>query len=129
MKLKLMRYFLSASTIFVQNQKSEDLLREIKKSFHFQFGRMNLPALAVSMLVVLFSIKAYLRCRFLGDVRVPKTFYHPSRKVYQHKTKRIKASGTAPAWAKMAYPVSQHVEHSFAVDTRLREQPPLKRVA
>ena len=42
-RLKMMRYFLTASTIFVQNRQSETLLREIKKSYRSQFGRMNLP--------------------------------------------------------------------------------------
>ncbi len=39
--LRMMRYFLTAATIFVQNRKSETLLREIKKSFRSEFGRMN----------------------------------------------------------------------------------------
>lgn len=127
-RLKLMRCFLTASTIFVQNRKSEDLLKEIKKSFRLQFGRMNLPTLAVSMIVVLFSIKEYLRRRFVGDVRVPKTSYRPLSRVYQHGEQQAKSSGAAPAWAEMAYPISQQAEYSFAVDTRRSEQPPLKGV-
>jgi hypothetical protein len=80
------------------------------------------------MIVVLFSIKEYLRRRFVGDVRVPKTSYRPLNRVYQHGEQQAKSSGAAPAWAKMVYPVSQQAEHSFAVDTRRSEQPLLKRV-
>ena len=46
-RLKAMRYLLAAATIFVQNRKSETLLREIKKSYRSKFGRMNLPALSI----------------------------------------------------------------------------------
>jgi hypothetical protein len=120
-----MRYFLTPSTIFVQNRKSEDLLKENKKSFRLQFGRMNLPTLAVSMIVALFSIKEYLRLRFIGDVRVPKTSYRPLSRVYQHGEQRAKSSGVAPAWAEMGYPVLQQAEHSFAVDMHPSEQTPL----
>jgi radical SAM superfamily enzyme YgiQ (UPF0313 family) len=72
-RLKLMRYFLSAAKIFVQNRQSEILLKEIKRLFRVHFKRMNLFTFAISMVVVLFSVKEYLRCRIFGDVRVPKT--------------------------------------------------------
>jgi hypothetical protein len=91
-RLKLMRYFLTASAIFVQNRQSDTLLREIKKSYRLQFGRMNLPTLVISLIVVLFGIKGYLRRRFVGDVRVPKTSYHPLSGVYQHGELGAKSS-------------------------------------
>ena len=72
-RLKLMRYFLMAATIFVQNRQSEILLKDIKELFHLHFGRMNPLTFATSMLVVFFSVKEYLRCRIFGDVRGPKT--------------------------------------------------------
>ena len=128
-RLKWMRCLLTASTIFVQNRQSETLLREIKKSYRSQFGRMNLPTLVISLIAVLFSIKEYLRRRFVGDVRVPKTSYRPLSRVYQHGEQRAKSSGAAPTWAEMTYPLSQRAAHSFGVDTRRSEQPPLKRVA
>jgi hypothetical protein len=91
-RLKMMRYFLTASTIFVQNRQSETLLREIKQSYRTHFGKMNFPTLVKSMTVVLFSIKEYLRCRIVGDLRVPKTSYRPLNKVQKYGDKRAKSS-------------------------------------
>lgn len=91
-KLKMMRYFLTASTIFVQNRRSESLLRDIKKSYRSQFGRMHLPTVFISLIVVFFSIKEYLRSRIAGDLRVPKTSYRPLNKAYKHKDQPAKFS-------------------------------------
>ena len=91
-RLKMTRYLLTASTIFVQNRQSIALLREIKKSYRSQFGRMNLSARAASLLVVFFSIKEYIRCRIFSDLRVPKTSYRPFYTVYEHKIQPVKAS-------------------------------------
>ncbi|MBI4776388.1 MAG: radical SAM protein [Deltaproteobacteria bacterium] len=91
-RLKMMRYFLGASTIFAENRRSETLLKEIKKSYRSQFGRMNLSARFMSLLVVFFSIKEYLRCRIVGDLRVPKTSYRPFNKVYGHEEQPAKSS-------------------------------------
>ena len=74
-RLKMMRYFLTASTLFVQNQQSQILLRKIKKSFRSHLGRTKPLGLALSLIVVFYSIKEYLRCRIVGDARVPKTSY------------------------------------------------------
>jgi len=82
--LKMMRYFLVAATIFVQNRRSEVLLKEIKELYRLHFGRMNTGVLAASMMVVLFSVKEYMRCRLFGDVRTPKTSCRPFNKVYKH---------------------------------------------
>jgi radical SAM superfamily enzyme YgiQ (UPF0313 family) len=71
--LKMMRYFLISSTIFVQNRQSELLLNEIKGLFRMHFGKMNIRIFAASMIVVLFGVKEYMRCRLFGDVRTPKT--------------------------------------------------------
>jgi hypothetical protein len=72
-RLKIMRYFLAAATIFVQNRKSEYLLKEIKDLYRLYFGKAGIPILAVSALVVIFSLKEYLRCRISGDTINPKT--------------------------------------------------------
>ena len=116
-----MRYLLTASTIFVQNRQSETLLREIKQSYRSQFGRMNLPTLLASLIVVPFSIKEYLRRHFVGDVRVPKTFYHPLARAYQHGEQRAKPSGAAPAWAEMPDLIPQQAEYFSAVETRRKD--------
>ena len=76
-RLTIMRYFLTASTLFVQNRQSEILLREIKKSFRSELGRTKALGLALSLLVVCYSLKEYLRCRLVGDARRPKTSYRP----------------------------------------------------
>jgi radical SAM superfamily enzyme YgiQ (UPF0313 family) len=91
-RLKMTRYLLTASTIFVQSRQSDALLREIKKSYRSQFGRMNLTARAASLLVVFFSIKEYIRCRIFSDLRVPTTSYRPLNKVYEHKIQPVKTS-------------------------------------
>jgi len=51
--------------LFVENRQSKVLLGEIKTSYRSQFGRMRVPGLLASLLVVLFSVKEYLRCRFI----------------------------------------------------------------
>jgi radical SAM superfamily enzyme YgiQ (UPF0313 family) len=90
-RLTLMRNFLTASTIFVQNRQSKILLKEIKKLFHLHFGRMNLATFATSMAVVFFSVKEYLRSRIIGDVRVPKTSCRSFRNngFYERKVKEF----------------------------------------
>ena len=110
-RLKMMRYFLTASTIFVQNRQSDILLRQIKKSFHSQFGRMDLVSRAASLFVVFFSIKEYLRCRIVGDVRVPKTSYRPLDKVYKHKDQPAKSSYADGAKPKITYHWTEQPEH------------------
>ncbi len=101
-KLKMMRYFLSASTIFVQNRQSEILLKEIKKLFHLHFGRKKTLAFVKSMLVVFFSIKEYLRCRIAGDVRVPITSCRSFNKVRSLQDQLPKFLGIAAAKSKIA---------------------------
>lgn len=128
-RLKVMRYFLAAATVFVQNRKSEILLKEIKKSFRSIFGRKNLPTFAASMIVVLFSIKEYLRCRFVGDGRVPKTSYRSFNRVYKHEKRWANSSGDAGASSKVIYRWSEQPELSLATDNGSRQEPPLKRVA
>ena len=102
-KLKMMRYFLSASTIFVQNRQSEILLTEIKKLFQLHFGRKNILTFVKSILVVFFSIKEYLRCRMIGDVRVPKTSCRSFNRVLKHEDQLSKVLGAATARPKIAY--------------------------
>jgi len=101
-RLKMMRYFLTSSTIFVQNRQSENLLREIKKLYRSEFGKMNLSTLLSSLLVVFFSIKEYLRCRIIGDHRVPKTSYRPVNRV-KHKDQPAKFSCSVGAKPKSPY--------------------------
>ncbi|MBW1707478.1 MAG: radical SAM protein [Deltaproteobacteria bacterium] len=101
-RLKMTRYFLTASSIFVQNRQSKIVLREIKKLYRSQFGRMNLPTLVTSLIVVSFSIKEYLRCRIVGDLRVPKTSYRPLNKVYKHKDQPAEAPHAG--WGKPEVP-------------------------
>jgi len=127
-RLALMRYFLTASTLFVQNRKSEILLKEIKESFRMQFGRMNLPGVAASMAVVLFSIKEHLRRRFIGDVRVPKTAYRPIPRAQQPETEPKKSPVAAQAGVQTAYRASVHPEPAFAADTSRSGPPALKRI-
>lgn len=79
-RLDMMRYFLKASALFAENRRSRVLLEEIKASYRSQFGRLRMDAFLTSLLVVLFSVKESLRCRFMGDFRAPKTSY---RSLYQ----------------------------------------------
>ncbi|MBN2419251.1 MAG: radical SAM protein [Deltaproteobacteria bacterium] len=75
-RLKIMRYFLAAATIYVQNRKSEYLLKEIKDLYRSMFGRPGILIFTLSTLVVLLSIKEFLRSRISGDTRNPKTSCH-----------------------------------------------------
>jgi radical SAM superfamily enzyme YgiQ (UPF0313 family) len=93
-RLKIMRYFLTASTVFVQNRQSEILLEEIKKSFRSLLGRTKPLGQAISILVLFYSIKEYLRCRISGDVRTPKTSYRPLNEIRRKGIKRA----TVPKW-------------------------------
>jgi radical SAM superfamily enzyme YgiQ (UPF0313 family) len=106
-RLKMMRYFLFASTFFVQNRKSETLLREIKTSYRSQFGRMSLVSWTASLLVMFFSMKEYLRCRIVGDLRVPKTSYRALNKVFKHKDHPVRSLNTAKDTVKMPYRLSE----------------------
>jgi hypothetical protein len=101
-RLKFMRYFLTASTIFVQNRQSEILLREIKKSFRSELGRTKALGLAISMLVVCFSIKEYLRCRLVGDARVPKASYRQLNRESMNGVKPVRSTEVAVRPAKVA---------------------------
>ncbi|MGD9161444.1 MAG: B12-binding domain-containing radical SAM protein [Desulfobacteraceae bacterium] len=72
-RLKMMRYFLAAATIFVQNRKIEYLLREVKDLYRLYFGKPGISVLTASALVILLDFKEYLRCRISGNTRNPKT--------------------------------------------------------
>ncbi|MBN1848951.1 MAG: radical SAM protein [Deltaproteobacteria bacterium] len=106
-RLKMMRYFLMASTFFVQNRKSEALLKEIKKTYRLQFGRIGLVSWAASLLVVFFSIKEYLRCRIVGDLRVPKTTYRALNKAFKHKYYPVKDFNAIKDKVRIPYRLSE----------------------
>ncbi len=74
-RLKIMRYFLAAATIFVQNLRSEKLLKEVKILFREHFGAPGITTIAASTAVILLSVKEYLRCKITGDTRNAKTTY------------------------------------------------------
>ena len=111
-RLKLMRYFLAAATVFVQNRQSEILLKDIKNLFQLHFGRMNIFTFATSMVVVCFSVKEYLRCRIVGDVRVPATSCRTfiNKGIHEHEGKQAKVSGATGAEPKIAYGWSEQTE-------------------
>jgi radical SAM superfamily enzyme YgiQ (UPF0313 family) len=111
-RLKLMRYFLAAATIFVQNRQSEILLKEIKSLFRIHFSRVNLLTFSISMVVVLFSLKEYLRCRIVGDVRAPmtacRTFrYNGTR---EHERQQAGISDDRKVKSGIAYGYPEHIE-------------------
>jgi radical SAM superfamily enzyme YgiQ (UPF0313 family) len=128
-RLQLMRYFLTASTIFVQNRKSEILLKEIKKSFRLFFGRKKLPAFIASITVVCFSIKEYLRYRTVGDVRTPKTAYRPFNEFHQHENRLSESLNDAEASSKATFRWSEQPEPSLAADHGSHREPLIRRVA
>jgi len=102
-RLQMMRYFLTASRLFVQNRQSEILLREIKESFRSQLGRARPLGLAISLLVVFYSIKEYLRCRIVGDARMLKTSYRPLNRARAKGAKPARSPEVAVAVSKAAY--------------------------
>ncbi|MFC1494690.1 B12-binding domain-containing radical SAM protein [Thermodesulfobacteriota bacterium] len=109
-RLEMMRYFLPASTLFVQNRQSEILLKEVKKSYYTQFGGMGLVSWAASLLVLFFSIKEYLRCRIFGDLRVPKTSYLPLSRALRRKDKMAKSSKTVKDVLEIPYKLPKQAE-------------------
>jgi len=104
-RLKMMRYFLTASTVFVQNRQSEILLKDIKELFQLHFGRMSIFTFATSMVVVFFSVKEYLRCRIVGDARVPGTSCRTfnNNRIHEHEGKQAKVSGATGTEPGIAY--------------------------
>ena len=111
-RLKMTRYFLPASTLFVQNQRSKILLGEIKKAYRLEFGRMNLRTLVPALAVLFFSTKEYLRCRIISDVRIPKTSYRRQYKVSTQENRSAKPFFTDGAIPKIPYRLAEQPEHS-----------------
>ena len=115
-RLKMTRYLLTASTLFVKNRQSDALLKEIKGSYRSQFGRMTIPTLFASLLVVFFSVKEYLRCRLIGDLRVPKTSY---RQLYKHCRPEAQWAASSPCTrvdgSQSPYPWVQHPAPQFVL--------------
>jgi radical SAM superfamily enzyme YgiQ (UPF0313 family) len=109
--LKIMRYFLMSSTIFVQNRQSELLLKEIKGLFRQHFGKMSISIFAASMLVVLFGVKEYMRCRLFGDVRTPKTSYRLFNKVNKYVERLAILSEAAGPKPSIVYSLPDQIEH------------------
>ncbi|MDQ1336667.1 MAG: hypothetical protein QG552_3617 [Thermodesulfobacteriota bacterium] len=116
-RVGMMRYFLKASALFVENRQSRILLGEIKTSYRSQFGRMRIPTLLTSLLVIFFSVKEYLRCRFLGDLRAPKTSYRPLTKPYPPTAQRAIPSYAHVAMPKTPYPWIQRPAPQYVLNT------------
>jgi hypothetical protein len=75
------------------------------------FGRMKIGTFAASMMVVLFAIKEYIRCRLFGDVRVPKTSYRLFNKVNRHVERSAILSEAAGPKPSIVYNLSDQIEH------------------
>jgi hypothetical protein len=110
-RLKMMRYFLSASTIFIQNRKSEILLKEIKVLFRSYFGKPNTLTLAASTAVIFLSIKEYLRCRIFGDMRNPETLCLVHNDDHERKGHLVKIQEGLGISSKMAFSLPEQMEH------------------
>ena len=110
-RLDMMRYFLPASTLFVQNRQSEILLKEAKRSFRSQFGRMGIVSRAASLLIFYFSVKEYLRCRIFGDHRRPKTSYLPLSRSLRRKDKTARSSNILKDALEVPYKLSKQTEN------------------
>jgi len=110
-RLKMMRYFLPAATIFIQNRKSEILLKELKALFRAYFGKPNMLTLAASTAVVFLSIKEYLRCRIFGDGRIPKTSCFTHKIVNQRKGHTVKIPEHPGISSEMAFSLPEQAEH------------------
>ena len=108
--LKMMRYFLISAEIFVQNRQSELLLKEIKGLFRRYFGKTSIRTFTISMLVVLFGVKEFLRCRLFGDVRTPKTSYRLFNKISRHMELSAMLSKAAAAKQDASYGLPNQVE-------------------
>ena len=106
-----MRYFLSASTIFIQNRKSEIILKEIKVLFRSYFGKPDISTLAASSAVIFLSIKEYLRCRIFGDIRNPKTSCLMHNDVHERRGHPVKIQECPGFSSKIAFSLPEQAEH------------------
>jgi hypothetical protein len=61
-------------------------------------------------MVVLFSIKEYMRCRLFGDVRVPKTSYRLVNKVNKHGKRLAMISEAVGSEPGIAYSLPEQIE-------------------
>ena len=78
--LNLMRCFLDGLRVHGGNDAANALLAEVRAAYDRLLGRKSLKTRLLSLLVVLMSIKEYLRITCLSDVRQPKTLYQkPTR--------------------------------------------------
>jgi radical SAM superfamily enzyme YgiQ (UPF0313 family) len=67
------RYFLPSSQLFCPNPATRKMLADLRQRYKTLLGRKNLKSHGLSLAVMLFSIKEYLRIKFFTDVRQPKT--------------------------------------------------------
>lgn len=102
-RLKMMRYFLAAAKIFVQNQRSATLLSDIKNRFAMHFGKKTVAASLKSALVFLLSLKEYLRCKMFSDVRIPKTSCRQFNATPNSKKGAVQVPGFVGSKANIAF--------------------------
>jgi len=67
------RYFLPSSQLFCPNPVTRKMLADLRRRYKTVLGGRNLKSYGLSLAVMLFSIKEYLRIKFFTDVRQPKT--------------------------------------------------------
>jgi radical SAM superfamily enzyme YgiQ (UPF0313 family) len=70
---EMKRYFLSSSRLFCPNPATRRMLATIRQRYQTLLGRQSLKSHGLSLAVMLFSIKEYLRIKLFTDVRQPKT--------------------------------------------------------
>jgi radical SAM superfamily enzyme YgiQ (UPF0313 family) len=78
--LNLMRCFLVGVRVHCRGGIAGDLLRDVRAAYDRLLGRQGLKTRVLSLVVLLLSIKEYLRITYLSDVRQPKTLYSLPKK-------------------------------------------------
>ncbi len=68
------RYLLLACSIFKENKKTAQLIRECKKEFRDLLGPLGIIGSLISIAATFFTAKEYLRVKLFGDRRDPKFF-------------------------------------------------------
>jgi radical SAM superfamily enzyme YgiQ (UPF0313 family) len=81
--LGLMRCFLMSARFHCRNGAASALLRDVRASYRRLLGRQSLKTRCLSLVVLLFSIKEYLRITWFSDVRQPRTLYQLPHKGLQ----------------------------------------------
>ena len=85
--LMQIRAFLPAAALYKENRKTGELIAEISASLEKLLGKRTLKIRLLSLVVLFFATKEFLRIKYYSDRRNPKTFTtsFPGSRAYTHR--------------------------------------------